>query len=341
MIHYETNRTLLEELNKQVEGHVEFKKMLINLINVSKIRHKQIYHDNLHSDYVLRPLNVLAIGYSGCGKTETVDQIHRLIEFPFLRIDATQLQPTGAASGGIKSSDLKNMILDHAKMLWNQKKYYPTIEGAVQQMVVHIDEIDKIANRKFSSDWNAHVQANFLTMLDDRTGVLSGVSYILTGAFTGLDEILGVSDKKTMGFFDEDITDLTHCKMLDEALIEFGLIPEIVGRMSHITMLNKFDEKDYRRILDNNLIPRLFNDLVEFRCYDFSLTEEQKTALCARTVRSGQGVRYLKRELDKLLIEIQFSYEERSHELLALGHENWQDMIVDKENFDGETIDEN
>ena len=199
MLHNLSNYEILLELNSQVAGHESAKKALINLVNRSKIRHHQKWIEQMHKDYLIAPHKLLLIGQSGTGKTHMIEKLQEIVDFPLIRLDATKLNPTGA-SGGSKEEDVRKMIIEKAAEYCQVKKgYYHSMEGTIDQVVVFVDEIDKLGKRSDSSgNWNTHVQANFLTLFDNKAE-FAGVSFIFAGAFADMTKYDN-STKKQIGF---------------------------------------------------------------------------------------------------------------------------------------------
>jgi len=313
MKNYKKNAEILEEFNSKVEGHIEAKKALINLVNRSKIRHHQKYIQQLHKDFLIEPANCLLIGGSGTGKTFLVETLQDLVEFPLIKIDATKLNPTGAGDGGIKSADLINLICTNAKALASKGRgYYHSEAGVIDQTIVFIDEIDKLANAwESSGNWNKQVQSNFLTLFENK-GRFAGISFIFAGAFVGIENIKltsKVTENSSIGF-NADIKKNIHTEeCLDEAVVKYGLLPELVGRINHIVKLDNFSRQEYRDILLNRLVPKKLEELIYFHCIGFELSDDAIERILDKVESSGQGIRYLKRELDRHIREIEFNYE--------------------------------
>lgn len=326
MLHNKRNSEIFKELSSYVEGHTEAKKALISLINRSKIRHHQKWIERIHKDYLLPPHKLLLIGQSGTGKTHLVECLQDLLEFPLIRIDATKLNPTGAM-GGIKEKDLQKMIHEKAKD-WHQAKkgYYHSVDGTIDQMVVFIDEIDKLGQTFDSSgNWNAHVQENFLTMFDNKQE-FAGVSFIFAGAFNKLTQnVRGAKD--TIGFTKSDDDKLTK-EEIDEAVIKCGLIPELIGRLTNIVELDRFTQEDYYKILTKRLLPTKMQELAFFNVFDTEIDEDELQEMAKKAMNSGQGVRHLQRQLNKKFLDVEFDSEYKSHRPVQLTH-----IIPDDEGF--------
>jgi ATP-dependent Clp protease ATP-binding subunit ClpX len=306
MYNDKSNKDILEDFNKDVHGHEDAKKSIINLVNKSRLRYLRRFKA-MDSEYkIIEPSKILLIAESGQGKTHLIDVASNIMRFPLLKIDACSLSPTGATSG-ITASKLKKMIIAKADTLVGTHKIYQTREGVIEQFVVFIDEIDKLAKPSDSSGrWNIHVQENFLTLFDDKD-TFSGVSFVFAGAFTGIET---QQKSKNIGFTHESeaVEDLTDWS---EAVIKFGLIPELVGRLNNIHRLKPLAKCDYKRILLDLLLPKKINELIHYNCIDFHLNPEQIESIVNKAFKSGQGARALKRELNSIVQDIEFNYEDK------------------------------
>lgn len=333
MINYKSNTELLEAFNELVVGHISAKKTLINLINRSKIRHYQKWIAHEHSDFLINPGKCMLMGASGTGKTHLVETLQHLVEFPLLKLDATRLTITSAGDG-IKSADIYNMIYDNAKHyeeVKRKKGYTNSIEGLIDQTVVFIDEIDKLAwgTNGEKDSWNKRTQANFLQVFEDHDE-LAGVSFIFAGAFSNLEK--RNSKSNSIGFHAQ-IEDMADDEIIDELVVKYGLIPELVGRLTSIVELDVLTEDHYRNVLLDILIPRKLEELIYFNCVDFELNNDQIDMLVKKAMKSGQGIRFLKRELDKLLLDIEFNYENVSNHRLLMTNliDHFDDTIENPE----------
>lgn len=317
MLHGKRNKEILDELDGHVSGHLEAKKALISLVNRSKIRHHQKWIEGIHKDYLIQPHKLLLIGQSGTGKTHLVETLQDILEFPLIRLDATKLNPTGAG-GGVKEEDVRREIIKKADEWMKKKKgFYHSLQGTIDQMVVFIDEIDKLG-RSFDSsgNWNNHVQSNFLTLFDNKNE-FSGVSFIFAGAFTDITGEESVK-KSSIGFTAQDHKPESKGEM-DERVVKAGLIPELVGRLTSIVELDKFTEEDYYNILVDRLIPKKLLTLAFFNTFDIDLHEDDLRGMASRASKSGQGIRSLQRQLDKYYLDIEFENEYKLHKPRLLG----------------------
>lgn len=307
------NKDIYNEVSRLVKGHDKAKKILINQINRSYMRYCQKWRLEVHQDHLIETQNVLLIGDSGTGKTHLVESLQKVMGFPLMVVNATTLNPTGA-SGGLSPSAFKKAIVERAKIiLVEQPTKYFSLDGVLEQMIVFVDEIDKIcASFDSTGHWNQHVQSNFLSIFENKAG-LEGISFIFAGAFVGMDK--QYIKQKNLGFnhevqaLDEETIDY------EEQVIKYGLIPELVGRIDHIVRIDILTASDYRNILFNILLPQKQRDM---RCYQLdtlTLSSGRVESLIATALKSKQGVRKLKKELDKLVIDLEFNSDTLDLEL--------------------------
>lgn len=309
MIHTNTNANILQSLDDVVYGHIEAKKALINLVNRSKIRHYQKFIEAVPASRLMKPSKCLLLGGSGTGKTFLVKTLSEHIKFPFLSVDATKFNHTGAV-GGIKTRDLQRMIVKKAQeYVDNNPTMYFSLEGTVDQMVVFVDEFDKISSHYdggSSGKWNESTQSHFLTMFDNYEE-FAGVSWVFAGAFSGIKT---KEVRQSIGFNScSDENDNAIADITDEDVINYGLLPEIVGRMSSICSLDDLSVEDYVKIMEKCVIPDKLSELSYFGIDDTGLSKDDVYDIASKASDSGQGVRYLQRELDKRLLDLEFNYE--------------------------------
>lgn len=308
---YRTNSELLNDLEEKVEGHIEARKALITLVNRSKWRHHQKFVSMVHSDFLLSPSKILLIGGSGSGKTHLVESLQQICNFPLVRLDATHLAPSGG-SGAYKPETVTKMIKEEAA-IWVRDKHYRgaefnSLEGAIDQTIVFVDEIDKLGiSFDSSGNWNSHIQSSFLTLFDNK-GEFSGVSFIFAGAFSGVFKRADEKNRKSFGF----TNNTSKCESAidyDEELVKAGLIPELVGRLTNIVELDRFDEGMLYNILKKRLLPKKQMDLAAMHIFDIHLSERRAREMAAKAFKSKQGVRALQRELEREFLDKEFYYE--------------------------------
>lgn len=276
----------MKTIDDLVYGHTQAKKVLKVLIKRSQDRY---YKKCLmaESEYPER-LNCLLVGPSGTGKTLLMRSLAKIHGFPLLSIDATELMPTGNDTG-INRKQLKKLIADKVKECLEKPGYHSS-QGVLNQMVIFVDEFDKLGTCFDSSgNWNKHVQANFLTMIEN-DDELEGVSWVFAGAFSGYYEGKSVSEK-TIGFFGTKSTKEKQ-EISEQDILKHGIIPELLGRIPLIVELDLFELDDYVKITEN---------LVNTKYSKLGSVDVKRIA--EKAMSSGQGIRSITRQLEMALID--------------------------------------
>lgn len=297
----EANKAFYDEISKHVIGHDYAKKVLINTLNKIKLRAMQ-KAEGVPKDERVGQLNCLLVGDSGTGKTHLIESLVKVTDVPLLKLDATTLNPTGA-SGGIKMHDLERMI----KRAADEHRYrHFSLIPPIDTVVVFVDEVDKLS-QKLSSDWNEHVQASFLKLFENGNE-FENITFIFAGAFTGLDKYPEKEVKKSIGFtVHGGVPEESEERELSDKIIEYGLLPEFVGRMNHLVLLEQLKEKDYMKILRSSILSNIKRNIEVFGIDDFKLSRKQEEEIVRSAMKSGLGVRHMKSAVSHLLVEYEFN----------------------------------
>jgi len=304
------------------EIHKELDKYVIGQENAKKILSVAVYnHIKRLNDKtgLIKKSNILLAGSSGCGKTLLARTLARILNVPFVVVDATSLTEAGYVGDDVEIC--LQRLIDLAD---------GDIELA-QKGIVYIDEIDKIAraggNRSITRDVSGEgVQASLLKLIEGSEVSISvgekrkhsnkntaifntaNVLFICGGAFEGL--INHSSQSKPIGFMtaDSKILDKTESILTPEALVKYGMMPELVGRLPILCTLTELGEDDLIRVLTEpeDAITKeyalLFDkDGVKLTYENGALLEVAKLAIAKNT-----GARGLRTILEDVMLDVMY-----------------------------------
>ncbi|MDE2765976.1 MAG: ATP-dependent Clp protease ATP-binding subunit ClpX [Chloroflexota bacterium] len=323
-------REITQRLDEYVVGQEKAKRVL----SVAVYNHyKRVWSNAVSEDVEIQKSNILLVGPTGSGKTILAQTLAKVLDVPFAVADATSL-----TEAGYVGEDVENILLRLIQAADHDVR-------RAEHGIIYIDEIDKLsrkaANPSITRDVSGEgVQQALLKLIEGYTAHVppqggrkhpqqeflqvntANILFICGGAFDGLEKIISrrvAEGRHRIGFRPEEFTERTSDEIRDEVrpedLLEYGFIPEFIGRLPIAVNLHALDAAALLRVLTEpkDAVTKQFQHLFSLDDVELTFTEATLEATVQEALLRKTGARGLRTVFEEALLDVMYNLPSMPH----------------------------